>query len=96
LFSSQIKDRKEAVMIRHVAAFTLISWTLIYTVPPSKSGRGGLAFQRGMEGGYASEAACKSAAQHAETEWRKEGDDVTKLGSEVYPLPRCVEHKHTP
>jgi hypothetical protein len=49
-----------------------------------------------MEGGYASEAACKSAAQHAETEWRKEGDDVTKLGSEVYPLPRCVEHKHTP
>jgi hypothetical protein len=36
--------------------------------------------QRGMKGGYASEAACKSAAQDAETEWLKEGDDVTKLG----------------
>jgi hypothetical protein len=30
--------------------------------------------------GYSSEAACKSAAQDAETEWLKEGDDVTKLG----------------
>jgi hypothetical protein len=85
------------VITRHVVAFALISWTLIYTVPPSKSDRDGLVSQRGMKGGYASEAACKSAAQDAETEWLKEGDDVTKLGRDkIHPLPRCVEHKHTP
>jgi hypothetical protein len=54
---------KEAVIVRHVVAFTLISWTLIYAVPPSKSGRDGLVSQRGMKGGYPSEAACQSAAQ---------------------------------
>ncbi len=85
------------MIVRHVVAFTLISWTLIYAVPPSKSGRDGFVSQRGMQGGYATEAACKTAAQDAETEWRKEGDDVTKLGrDQIYPLPRCVEHKRTP
>jgi hypothetical protein len=85
------------VIIRHVVAFTLISWTLIYTVPPSNSDRDGLVSQQGMKGGYASEAACKSAAKDAETEWRKEGDDVTRLGRDTgYPLPTCVESKHTP
>jgi len=85
------------VIVRHVVAFTLISWTLIYAVPPSKSGRDGFVSQRGMKGGYPSEAACQSAAQDTETEWRKEGDDVTKLGrDQIYPLPRCVEHKRTP
>ncbi len=81
-------------MMRSAIGFALISWTIIFTVPGSKSDRDGLVLQRGIMGGYATEAACKAKVLQLEAEWRKEGDDVDRLGrNPSSPLPKCVENK---